>query len=114
MLATNPDIVRAPDAWFVRAERVPAEGIPRDFRHGYPDLAVEVLSPSDRRADVMRTVREYLTAGTPLVWVIDPDGRWAEVFRADGTYTYLDENGALDGEDVLPGFALTLRDVFEA
>lgn len=111
LLVTNPDIVRAPDAWFVRAERVPAGGIPKTFWPGPPDLAVEVLSPSDRWAEVLRTVSEYLEAGARLVWVIDPETRSARVFRPERAPTVVDEDGTLDGEDVLPGFTLPLRAV---
>lgn len=110
-LASQPDTVRAPDVWFVRADRVPPAELQSKFYAGPPDLAVEVLSPSDRFNDVMQKVREYLGAGTRLVWVVDPEGRTAGVFRADGSYMLLDETGVLDGEDVLPSFTLPLRDV---
>lgn len=110
-LASNPDTVRAPDFGFIRAERVLPEGIPAGFWPGGPDLAVEVLSPSDRFAAVMERVQDYLDAGTRLVWAIDPESRHAAVFRPAGPVTWVDENGVLDGEDILPGFSLPLRDV---
>ncbi len=71
---------------------------------------MEVLSPSDRPLDVMEKVRDYLDAGTRLVWVIDPEPG-AAVCRTDGSVTFLADDGVLDGEDVLPGFSLLLRDV---
>jgi Uma2 family endonuclease len=71
-----------------------------------------VLSPTDRFHDVTRKVRAYLDAGTRLVWVFDPEPRTAGVFRPDGSYTFVDEYGALDGEDVLPGFILPLREIW--
>lgn len=110
-LTSNPDTVRAPDLWFVRSDRIPAAGIPRTFWPGAPDLAVEVLSPSDRFVDVLEKVRDYLEAGTRLVWVIDPEGRSAAVFRPDGLPSLMGEDGVLDGADVVPGFAVMLRDV---
>ncbi len=110
-LASNPDTVRAPDVWFIRAERIPPDGLPEGFFPGAPDLAVEVLSPSDRPLEVMEKVRDYLDAGTRLVWVIDPEPGASAVFRADGSVTFLSDDGVLDGEDVLPGFSLPLRDV---
>ena len=110
-LASNPDTVRAPDLWFVRAERVPPEGIPRTFWPGAPDLAVEVLSPSDRFVAVLEKAQDYLNAGTRRVWVIDPEGRSAAVFRPDGPPRLMDENGALDGEDLIPGFRVALREL---
>ena len=110
-LASNPDVVRAPDVWFVRADRVPPGGFPEGFWEGFPDLAIEVLSPSDRPLAVARKVQEYLAAGTRLVWVLDPDARAAAGYRPGHVPVFLDENGILDGEDVLHGFTLPLRDV---
>jgi len=110
-LASDPDTVRAPDVWFVRAERVAAQGIPEGFWPGAPDLAVEVLSPSDRFTAVLRKVQDYLSAGTRLIWVIDPQGRSAAVFQPDAMPSLLGEDGMLDGADVLPGFSLRLRDI---
>ena len=110
-LASKPDTVRAPDVWFIRAEHVPEGGVPDGFWPGAPDLAIEVLSPSDRFTDVLGNAHEYLDAGTRLVRVIDPKGRSAAVFRPDRPPLLLGEDGVLDGEDVLPGFTLRLRDV---
>ena len=111
LLNTDPDVVRAPDVWFVRADRVPAPPAPGGYWPGAPDLAVEVLSPSDRFIDVMRKVRDYLDAGVRLLWVIDPEARTAGIFRPGVSERFIDEDGALDGEDVLPGFSLLLSDV---
>jgi len=110
-LAANPDTVRAPDLWFVRAERVPADGIPETFWPGAPDLAVEILSPSDRFTAVIEKVYDYLNAGSRLVWVIDPRGRSAAVFRPGEPPQLIREDGVLDGADLLPGFSLPLRDI---
>ncbi|MGE0544684.1 MAG: Uma2 family endonuclease [Dehalococcoidia bacterium] len=102
--------VRAPDVWFVRAERVPEEALD-EFFPGGPDLAIEVLSPSDRFAAVVEKARDYLAAGTRLVWVIDPKGRTAAVFYPDGAARLLSEDDALEGGDVLPGFTVRVRDL---
>lgn len=109
-LASDPDIVRAPDVWFVRADRVPP-GPPRTFWAVAPDLAIEVLSPSDRFSQVMLKVREYLDAGVRLISVIDPEARTATVFRPGQRERVIDEDGVLDGEDVLPGFTIALSNV---
>jgi Uma2 family endonuclease len=106
----NPDTVRAPDFAFIRAERLLAR-LPDDYWPGAPDIAAEVLDPDDRFAFIMDKVQDSLTAGTRLLWVIDPGGRQAWVFRPDGQPAAVDENGVLDGEDVLPDFSLPLRDV---
>ena len=107
VLATNPDTVRGPDISFVRRERVP-DPIPRGFARFSPDLAVEVLSPDDRPGKVLEKVADYLSAGTQLIWVVDPDRRQARVYRADGTMVTVGANESLDGEDVLPGFTCVL------
>src|SRR5574341_1913574 len=68
-LAQHPDTVRAPDVAFIARERISAEGVPTGYWPGAPDLAVEIVSPSDRFDDVIEKVAEYLAAGTQLVWV---------------------------------------------
>lgn len=73
-----------------------------------PDLVVEVLSPGDRPGEVLAKVADWLTAGTRLVWVVDPERRLARVYRADGTEGVVTEHDALDGEDVVPGFSCEL------
>jgi Uma2 family endonuclease len=110
-LRENPDTVRAPDYAFVRAERIPAEGVPPGFWPGAPDLAVEVISPSDRFTDVMDKVDEYLDAGTRMVIVVDPETRVTRVFRPEQPLRVLGPDGVLDGEDVLPGFRLELSGI---
>jgi Uma2 family endonuclease len=110
-LGSDPDIVRAPDAWFVRADRVKAGVDEAGFFNGPPDLAIEVLSPSDRFKDVMLKIRDYLEAGVPLIWVLDAQSRVTAVFRPVAPVRFLDLDDTLDGEDVLPGFRLPLRDV---
>lgn len=112
VLATNPDTVRGPDISFVRRERVP-DPIPRGFARFSPDLAIEVLSPDDRPGKVLEKVADYLSAGTLLVWVIDPDRRQTRVHRADGTVSVISDTDSLDGEDVLPGFSCALAQVLE-
>jgi Uma2 family endonuclease len=106
-LQRNPDTVRAPDVAYVPAERLPIEE-PVGFADFAPDLAVEVLSPSDRPGEVLAKVADWLTAGTLLVWTIDPMRRTARVYRADGTESTLSHADYLDGEDVLPGFRVQL------
>ncbi|MEX2177622.1 MAG: Uma2 family endonuclease [Gemmatimonadaceae bacterium] len=111
LIEREPDTVRAPDLAFVRAERTQAVG-----RKGYvpfaPDLAVEILSPGDRPGEVLAKVADWLRAGTRVVWVIDPDRALAHVHRADGTISIVREEGALEGEDVLPGFSCALNELF--
>ena len=109
-LARRPDTVRAPDVAFVRSERLP-DRVPRGFAELAPDLVAEVLSPDDRPGEVLAKVADWLTAGTRLVWVIDPERRLARVYRRDGSETIVPSDGTLDGEDVLPGFACSLASI---
>lgn len=106
-LARGPDTVRAPDIAFVRRDRLP-DPATRGFPALAPDLVVEVLSPDDRPGDVLAKVADWLTAGTRLVWTVDPERRVARIYRPDGSETIVTAQGALDGEDVLPGFRCAL------
>lgn len=109
-LTRNPDTVRAPDVAYLRADRVPTVEV-IGFDEIAPDLAVEVLSPSDRAKQMQAKIDDWIAAGTLLVWVIDPRRRVARVHRADGTVSVLTEHDLLIGEDVLPAFTLSLARV---
>ncbi len=112
-LPHDRDRVRAPDVAFVTVARLPEGRLPEGFIRGAPDLAVEVLSPSDNRADVEQKVRDYLDAGGRLVWVIAPAPRTATVYRADGSTHLLREGDHLGGDDVLPGLRISLSSLFD-
>jgi hypothetical protein len=77
-----------------------------------PDLAVEVLSPSNTEAEMARKRQEYFAAGVRLVWMVDPDARTVTVYTAPDQSTVLGEVDTLSGDPVLPGFTLPLRDLF--
>ena len=109
-LQTNPDTVRAPDVGFVVKERVPPQHA-TGFADLAPDLVVEVLSPDDRPGEVLAKVADWLSAGTRLVWVVDPVRRVARVYRQDGSESIVTADRALAGEDVLPGFACPLESI---
>ena len=78
-----------------------------------PDLAVEVVSPSDVAQDVRRKVIDYLQAGTRLVWVVYPDTRTVDVYRPGQDVRVVEAQSALHGEDLLPDFELPLRELFD-
>ena len=107
-LARGPDTVRGPDIAFISGARVP-HGDPVGYIELGPDLVVEVLSPGNRPGEVLAKVADWLSAGTRLVWLIDPQRRNARVHRADGSEDIVTENEALHGEDILPGFVLELK-----
>ena len=112
-LPHDPERVRAPDVAFVSTASLPEGRLPEGFLRGAPDLAIEVLSPSDSPGDVQQKVRDYLDAGARLVWVIAPRARTATVYRADSSARLLREADHLDGEDLLPGLSIPLAEVFE-
>jgi Uma2 family endonuclease len=103
-----------PDVAFVRWERLPGGRLPRGRRIPViaPDLAVEVLSETNTEEEMRQKLQEYFAGGTRLVWYIDPQTRSARVFTAPDRPAVLDEQGVLDGAEVLPGFQLRLGDLF--
>jgi Uma2 family endonuclease len=114
VLARDPDTVRGPDVAFVSAERERQADSVAPYFPGAPDLAIEVLSPSDRPREVLGKVSDYLTAGSRLVWVVDPLNEEVQVFRSPFTPRNLAGDDVLDGEDVLPGFHLRVASIFES
>ncbi len=104
--------VRASDASFVRADRLPAGGVTGGFHELAPDLAVEVLSPSESAADLSENLSDYRVAGTPLIWVIDPATRTVAVISANDWRT-LGVEATLTGGDVVHGFSCAVAELFE-
>jgi Uma2 family endonuclease len=111
MLRLLPGLVRIPDISFVSWEHLPASygQIPPIA----PDLAVEVLSPSNTPREMERKLHEYFAAGTRLVWYFDLNAQAVTVYTAPDRSTVLGLSQTLEGGDVLPGFALPLRELFE-
>lgn len=113
IIARGPDTVRGPDVAFYSSERQ-AGPIPSSFFETPPDLAVEILSPSDRAGPIQAKVRDYLATGVRMVWVVDPEGWSATVYRSLTEIRLLAGEDALDGEDVLPGFRVALAELCES
>ena len=111
-IASDPDTVRAPDLAFVRQERVALIPL-RGYAAMAPDLVAEIVSPDDRPAEVLGKVAEWISAGVETAWVIDPERRAAQVFRADGTVVVIKPAGWLDGEQLRPGFSCALEELFD-
>ena len=112
LLERDPDYVLAPDASFVRQERVEAVTTERGYFPGAPDFVAEVISPTDRLTDVEEKVREWLAAGARLVAVVNPRDHTVRVHTPDAAAT-LTEADTLDGGDVIPGWRLPVADIFE-
>ena len=109
----SPDDLLSPDAAFVgRARLTGMKRLPRGFFPGAPDLAVEVLSPSDTPGHTHEKLTQYFSHGTRLAWVINPAERNALVYRTPEADRLLRVTDALDGEDVLPGFRFPLAELF--
>ena len=113
VLARDPDTVRGPDVAFVTDQRERLAGSDAPYFPGAPDLAIEVLSPSERVKEVLGIVSDYLAAGSRLVWVVDPVREEVQVIRSPLTPRVLAADDVLDGEDVLPGFSARVSELFE-
>jgi Uma2 family endonuclease len=108
-----PKLVRIPDVSFISWTQLPRREYPsRPIPDLYPDLAVEVLSPGNTVEEMERKLKEYFLAGTRLVWMIHPDTRTVRVYTSPDEWTVLEESDTLTGGDVLPGFALPLKQLF--
>lgn len=113
ILRRDPDVVRGPDVFCVRADRIPAHGVPEAFWEIAPDLAVEVVSPGETAEEVREKVRDYLGAGTPLVWEVYPRTREVVVHTRDGLARTYGGGDSLEGFEALPGFSCTVAELFD-
>ena len=112
LMTHDPEQMRAADVAFVSDEVLAQVTDPGDWLPFPPDLAVEVVSEHDRAADLRRKIDDYLRYGTRLLWVIYPDQRRIDVYAPGAPVVALDEDGTLDGGEVLPGFQTAVRDLF--
>jgi Uma2 family endonuclease len=112
LIHQNPDTVRAPDAAFVRRQRVENAGEIEGYWVGAPDLVVEVVSPTDSVGYVEDKVAQWLEAGSRLVWVVSPKLRTVTVYQSLTEITTLTEKDLLDGNDVAPGFQIPISEIF--
>jgi Uma2 family endonuclease len=101
-----------PDVAFVRAERLPRREQRERFLNLYPDLAIEIYSPTDYPKLLQEKISAYFDAGTSLVWVLYPRTRSIIVHRIGENPVTLGQDGVLDGGDVLPGFSIRVGDLF--
>ncbi len=110
-----PRTVRVPDASFVRAERLPPRGPSLGTRlfNFAPDLAVEVLSPSETALQLQEKLDDYVRGGSTLIWVVDPVLRTVRIVSTVWPDTLLHEGDTLTGGHVLPGFSCIVSEIFE-
>jgi Uma2 family endonuclease len=107
ILRRDPDTVRAPDLAFIRTARLP-EVEEETFSSVVPDMAIEILSPSDRWAEVERKIAEYLTAGVASVWVLDPTRSEARIFQGGKAARILGVGDRLSDPELLPGLEIDI------
>ncbi len=112
VLSADPPTVRGPDIAFIALPETPREEDLPVFWRGAPDLAVEVVSPSNTTAGIQEKVLEYLSSGARLVWVVDPETRSVTTYRSRDDIRILTEGDALTGGDVLPGFSVPVARIF--
>ncbi len=115
VLDRSPRLRRRPDVAFVSRDRWAANRpIPREAAWDVvPDLAVEIISPTDLVGDLMAKLEEYFRAGVRLVWVVHPDVRKIYAHESPISVRILQVGDELDGGLVLPGFLLPLASLFE-
>ena len=113
MMRLTSGLVRIPDVAFIAWDRLPGRRMPTEAIPGLaPNLAVEVLSEGNTPGEMARKRREYFAAGVQLVWLVDPRTRTVEVFTAPEQSVLLHTDHTLDGGAVLPGFVLSVHELF--
>jgi Uma2 family endonuclease len=112
-LTSNPDTVLGPDVSFVAKDRVEQAGNSDGYFEGPPDLAVEVLSPSERSGEVSKKVSQWLFFGAKQVWIVNPKTRTVIVHELDKNPVTFSEGEFLHGGEILPGFQIAVTKLFE-
>ena len=112
VIEVGPDTVRGPDVAFISFDRLPDGDLPIGFLRTAPNIAVEVLSPSDRPGAVNAKIRAWLDAGAELVWTLRPPTKTVRISRPNAEDVTLTERDILDAEPVLPGFTVPVADLF--
>jgi Uma2 family endonuclease len=112
VLFPDRDTIRVPDVGFIREERLPPKGQRSRFPRLAPDLAIEVLSPSDSTSEVIAKIEMYQEAGIPLIWIVDPQNTTVTVISTGQPTVVLKPADTLDGGAVLPGFSVPITQIF--
>lgn len=111
-LFVNERTVRVPDVAFLSKEKIANVEDFSKFYDGTPDLAVEVISPSESYDEVQEKLEDYLAAGVKMVWIVRPKQKTVTVYRSIFDFKTYDENEEITGENVLPDFKCKLSDIF--
>ena len=112
-LPPRNDVMRSPDAAFVRAGRLPEQVAQGGWVPIAPDFVAEVLSPGESHSDVMEKLDDYFAGGTELAWVVDSRRRGVEVHAVGRPVRWVPLGAELDGAPVLPEFRVAVADLFK-
>src|SRR5262249_24882396 len=107
----SSDTVRVPDIAFIRADRAPNSNLEPPVE-GAPDLAIDIISPSETAAQIARKVRQYLHAGAQAVWVMYPWDRTVHVFESSNRAWILEAGDLLEAPGLLPDFSVRVGELF--
>ena len=111
-LTVNPDTVLGPDAAFVNKQRLQEAGEVKGYWSGPPDLAIEVLSPSDRPYRIKPGISGWFSYGVTQLWIVNPKDRTVTVYRSPSDATTFSGSDDLEAPDLFPGFRLSLDRIF--
>ena len=112
ILSENPDTVRVPDVAVLLQRRF-FDNEPGGWIRGAPDIAIEVLSPSNTSRQMRERIDDYFGAGALRVWIVDPTAHTVVIHRPDGTLTLFEDGDCLEDPEVLPDFVLDIAELFE-
>jgi len=112
VLARKPDHIVGADAAFIANQSLPAREAPEGYLETVPELVVEIRSKNDTNAEIAEKVADYLQAGSTLVWVIDPTPETVTEHRPNSQPRVFEKTNALTCEDIIPGFRLSLAELF--
>jgi len=111
-LRHDPDTVVGIDVVYISAEVIAGQTDDSTIVNGMPVLAVEILSPNDRQDEINEKIDEYLAAGVPLVWILDPRRRTVTIHRPGAEPEFANVHQELSGEPHLPGFRVPVAALF--
>jgi Uma2 family endonuclease len=111
ILSRNPLTIRQPDVSVISLERIRGAN-PDSYFEGAPELAVEVVSPSDSAEDLDIKTKQYLQSGARQVWILYPKTQTVQVFSSGAAAVILDRDQTLEGGDLLPGFSVPVASLF--
>lgn len=109
----SPDQIRAADVAFISHERL-AQAQEEGFLDVAPELIVEIMSPANTWMEAQEKLAEYFAVGVKMVWIVDPQLEQVHVYRSPEQMKLLHKQDALTGEEILPGFTVALKEIFDA